>query len=102
MQRDAHPQSLPFITFRALSKGAPPPGSPNRALIERDAPFPVPFQLSLRVPGEWTPHEEGCLSPEPSQGPVDEPPTKFPKGATMENDVHPLSPPPHILPDPQE
>jgi hypothetical protein len=44
MKRDAHPQSLPFITFRALNKGARPPVSPNRAPIERDAPFPdLPF-----------------------------------------------------------
>jgi len=42
MRRDAHPQSLPFITFRAPSKGAPSPGSPKRTPIERDAPFPEP------------------------------------------------------------
>ena len=29
-------------------------------------------------------------------------PTKFPSGATTENDVGPLSPPPHILPVPQK
>jgi len=43
---DAHPQSLPFITFRASSKGALPPGSPNRAPRSRDpygnlSEFPV-------------------------------------------------------------
>jgi len=42
MKRDAHPQSLPYITFRVPSKGAPFPGSPNRAPIEGDAPFPDP------------------------------------------------------------
>ena len=42
IKRDAHPQSLPFITFRAPRKGAPPPGSPIRAPIETDAPFPEP------------------------------------------------------------
>jgi len=42
MKRDGHPQSLPFITIRALSKVAPPPGSPNTAPIERDDPFPEP------------------------------------------------------------
>jgi len=31
MKRDAHPQSLPYITFRVPSKGTPHPGSPNRA-----------------------------------------------------------------------
>jgi len=40
IKRDAHPQSLPFITFGTPSKGALPPGSPNRAPIERDAPSP--------------------------------------------------------------
>jgi len=40
INRDAHPQSLPFITFGTPSKGALPPGSPNRAPIERDAPSP--------------------------------------------------------------
>jgi hypothetical protein len=34
--------------------------------------------------------------------PVDEPPTKFPSGAHMEINVRPLSPPPHILPDPKK
>jgi len=38
----------------------------------------------------------------PSQGPVDEPPTKFSSRAPTENDVHPLSPPPHVLPAPQK
>jgi hypothetical protein len=42
IKRDSHPQSFPFVTFRAPKKGAPPPCSPNRAPIERDAPFPQP------------------------------------------------------------
>jgi len=33
---------------------------------------------------------------------VDEPPTKFPSRAPMESDVCPLSPPPHVHPDPQK
>jgi len=33
---------------------------------------------------------------------VDEPPAKFPSGALTDSDVHLLSPPPHILPDPQK
>ena len=71
IKRDAHPQSLPFITFRAPTKGAPLPGSPNRDPIERDAPFPEPLFNSL---------------------------SEFPANGH----VHPLSPPPHILPDPQK
>ena len=41
MKKNAHPQRLPFITFRAFSKGAllQPP---NRAPVERNAPFPDP------------------------------------------------------------
>jgi len=42
MKRNAHPKSLPFITFRVLSKGNPFPGSPNRAPIETDAQFQEP------------------------------------------------------------
>jgi len=42
METDAHLQSLFYTSFRALSKGVPLPGSPNRAPIERDAPFPEP------------------------------------------------------------
>ena len=42
VKRDAHPQSLPFITFRSPSKDALSPGSPNRVPIERGAPFPEP------------------------------------------------------------
>jgi hypothetical protein len=66
IQRDVHPQSLPFVTFRAPSNGAPPPGSPNRAPIERDAPFPEPpYNYLSRVPGDQTPMG-WCPSPEPS------------------------------------
>jgi hypothetical protein len=57
MKRDAHPQSLPFITLRALSKGAPPPTYPTRAPIERCPVSRAPFQLSFRVPVERTPHD---------------------------------------------
>jgi len=42
MERDAHLQNLSYISFRAPRKGASPPGSPNKAPIERDAPFPGP------------------------------------------------------------
>jgi len=41
-RRDAHPQSLPFITCRNSSKEAPPSRFPKRTPIERDAPFPEP------------------------------------------------------------
>jgi len=43
-----------------------------------------------------------CPSPELSQVPVDESPTKLPTGAPTENDVSPLSSPSHVLPVPQE
>ena len=35
------------------------------------------------------------------KAPVDEPPTKFPSVALMDSDVHPLSLPSHVLPNPQ-
>jgi len=38
-------RAFPYITFRVSSKGAPPPGSPHRAPIERDAPFPEPSEF---------------------------------------------------------
>jgi len=34
--------------------------------------------------------------------PVEDPLNKFPNGAPTENDVRPLSPPSHALPDPQK
>ena len=111
MKIDVHPQSLPFITFRALSKGAPPPpGSPNRGPIERDALFPEPsFSYLSEFPVNGPPMilnrapvEEGAHLKSLHKALVDEPPTKFPNGAPTENDVHSLSPPPHILPDPQK
>jgi len=56
MKREAHPQSLPFITFRAVSKGAQPPGSPNQAPIESDAPFPeTPFNYLSEFSVKGTP-----------------------------------------------
>jgi len=33
---------------------------------------------------------------------VDEPPSRLPSGAPRERVAHPLSPPPHILPDHQQ
>ena len=51
IKRDAYPQSLPFITFRACSKGALPPGPPNRAPTERDAPSPeTPYNNLSELP----------------------------------------------------
>jgi len=49
--RDVHPQSFPFLTFRAPNKGVLPPGSPNRAPIGRDAPFPeLPYNYLSEFP----------------------------------------------------
>ena len=99
-----------YITLRVPSKGAPCPGSFHRAPIEKDAPFPeLPYNCLSEFPVNGPPHDtqqdpcgERCLSPEPLQGPVDKPPTKFLSGTPTESDVHPLSPPPRILPDPRK
>jgi len=68
MKRDAHPQSLSYIIFRASRKGAlPPPGSPNRAPIERDIPQPEPsFSEFSKLPADRSP------SPGPPTGPYGE------------------------------
>jgi hypothetical protein len=87
MKRMAHPQGLPFITFRTLSKGAPPPGSQNRAPTERDATFPEPpFNYLSEFPVNGppvilnrAPVEKGACLQSLHKAPVDEPPTKFPK-----------------------
>jgi len=102
-----------YISFRVPSKGDPFPGSLDRAPIERDAPIPEPpfnYLSEFLVNGppnipnilNRAPVEKGATSPEPSQGPVHEPPTKFPSGALTKSDVRPLSPPLHILPDPRK
>ena len=49
MERGARLQSLFYISFRVPGKGALPPGSPKRAPIERDAPFPDPLFLFLHL-----------------------------------------------------
>jgi hypothetical protein len=59
-----------YITFRVPSKGAPPPGSPNRAPTERDAPFPKP---SFNYLSKFT--VNGL------------PPPRFPNGAPTERDT---------------
>jgi len=99
-----------FIIFRALSKGVPPPSSPNRAPIETDASFPEPafnYLSEFLVNGppmilNRAPVEKGACLQSLHKAPVDEPPTKFPSGAPMENDVLPLSSPPDVLPDSQK
>ena len=48
------------------------------------------------------PVEKGARLKTLHKAPVDEPPTKFPNRAPTENDVHPLSPPLYVLPDPQK
>ena len=74
IKRDAHPQNLPFITFRAPRR-SPPLVSPNRAPIEKDAPFPETPYNNL---------SEFLVNGSPWGG------------------FRPLSPPPHILPNPQK
>jgi hypothetical protein len=91
MKRDAHPQSLAVITFRVPSKGALPPGSPNRSPIERDAPFPEPsFNYLSEFPVNRSPMtldrapvEKEARLQSLHNAPVDETPTKFLNGAPM-------------------
>ena len=82
IKRDSHPQSLPFITFRAPTKAAPPPGSPNIAPIERDAPSPeTPYNNLSEFLGHhpmgWCPSPE-LSSPYPSKSPERSSPNRAP------------------------
>ena len=89
MKRDAHPQSLPFISFSVVSKGSLPLGSPNRSPIDRDAPFSEPpFNCLLELPVNGPPViltkasvEKGAHLQSLLKAPVEEPPTIFPRGA---------------------
>jgi len=47
MERDSRLHSFFYINFRVLRKGSPPPGSSDRAPIERTALFPVPNFICL-------------------------------------------------------
>jgi hypothetical protein len=72
IERAAHLQSLFYLSFSVLSMGAFPPGPLHRAPTERDAPTSEPRSTIPESP--WKkPHEERCLSPQPSihnpQGP---------------------------------
>jgi len=51
MERDAHLQSLFYISFRVPSKGALPLGSLHRAPPERDTTPPEPLSTYFKVPG---------------------------------------------------
>ena len=61
MQRDACFLNLLYVSFWALSKGAPPPGSPHRAPIER-APIPKP-SIYLESPQETQPPPGSPVGP---------------------------------------
>jgi len=65
------PTSRPLLgtSFGVPSKGALPLGSPHKAPIEREAPFPEPSFIRL------------------SKTPVYEPPSRYPSGAPMEADA---------------
>ena len=87
MKRDSHPQSLPYITFRASSKGAPPPGYPNSSHRERySTASRALLQWILKVPSRQIPlprSPSGILQRETpvssiSKSPVNEPPSRFP------------------------
>jgi len=50
MERDACLPSFLYISFRAPSKGALPPGSLHRAPTERDTPPPEPLSTISQSP----------------------------------------------------
>ena len=96
-----------FINFRAPSKQASLQVSPHRAPIERNAPFPEPsfkYLSEFLVNGppsvilNGAPMERDALLQSLHKSLVDELPLRPP----TERVAHPLSPPPHILPDPQQ
>jgi hypothetical protein len=68
MEKDAHFQSLPSHVLQVPEESGPPSGSPNRALKERDAPFPELYLIYTSEP------------------PVNET-HRFPNGAPMERDA---------------
>jgi len=104
-----------YITCRVPSKGPLLSRFPSQSTHRKRCPISrAPFQLSLRVSGEWIPHDtqqgpcgERCLSPEPLQSPVNEPPTIFPSGAphgercpsTVPSSPCPSGSPQRICPD---
>jgi len=56
IKRDAHLQSLSLHILLDPQEGSPPPGSPNRAPANRDAPFLEPsFNYLSKFPGNGTP-----------------------------------------------
>jgi len=59
MKRDAHTQSLPFITTRALGKGAPP--LPFQVLLTQLSQRNMPiFQIPLSTTSELPVNELPC------------------------------------------
>jgi len=107
---DAHLHSLPFITFRAPSKGAPSPGSPNSSHRDRSSIASALLQLILKVPSRWTPSPGSPMGPlwrdihliHVSKSPESEPPSRLPNRAPMERDACHQSLLPHKLQGPQE
>jgi hypothetical protein len=75
-------KALLSISFGVTTKGSLLPGSPQRALSERDAPFLEPSFIHL------------------STSPVYEPTSRFPSGAPLERDARLQSLPLHILQGP--
>jgi len=92
-----------YISFRVPSKGAPSPGPFHRAPIERDATFPeppTPFNYLSEFPVNGPPlYSTVSLW---TKVPVSRAFARPGSGAPTESDVRPLSPPPHILPDPRK
>jgi len=71
MERDAHFLNRLYISFWAPSKGAPPPGSPHRAPIER-ARFLNRLYISF-----WAPSKGAPPPGSPHRAPIERAP--FPK-----------------------
>ena len=99
-----------YLTFRVPSKEAPPLQIPFTVHPWREMPR---FQSSLSTLSQFSvsglpkiltraPMEKGAHLQSLPKSLVDEPPAYSPAVPSMESDVCPLSPPPHILPSPQK
>jgi len=74
IERNARLQSHCYISSRVPSDAVPPPGSPHRAPIERDDPFPEPsFNYQFTVNGFSPPPPPSQRGPFGGGGPFPEP-----------------------------
>jgi len=63
MERDAHLQSLFYISFMVPSKGALPLGTLHRAPTGRNTPPPEPLSTIFQSPQQMSPLQVAQLSP---------------------------------------